>query len=96
MEKIFIPYKGRKPAAISINGHDLLILSPVKAVIEDELAAVGADRVRELKWEGSEAEREQILGQLAQKARSGVVLAEDGQNMTEVLDSLRQSLPWLQ
>jgi len=96
MEKIFIPYRGRRPAAVSINGHHLIILSPQKEVLEEDLAIVGADRIKEIPWEGSDEERERILGKLALKTQSGVIVAEDGQNITELLNSLRQALPWVQ
>jgi hypothetical protein len=46
MNNFFVPYTGKKPALVNINGHRLVILAEEKDMLEEELELLGADRVK--------------------------------------------------
>jgi hypothetical protein len=96
MENYFIAYTGAKPASLCINGHRLVILAHEKDTLEDDLDLLGADRIKTVKFKGSEAEQEQFLGKLARKVDGGVVIAPSGVGLRDVIRNLENELPWLQ
>ena len=91
----FVPYSGRHPALISVNGHRLLILAREEDVFEDNLDAVGADRLKLLKTGGPFADEESLLKRLAEKVDAGVVVAASEASFTDVVKSLESQLPWV-
>ncbi len=96
MEHFFIPYSGRKPASLCINGHRLVILAHDKEVIEEDLELLGADRVKKVKLGSAEEAQEQFLGKIARQVDGGVVIAPSGIGLREVIRNLESELPWLQ
>ena len=90
----YIPYSGRRPALVSVNGHRLLILAREEEVFEDNLDAVGADRLKKLKTD-SEEDEESLLKHLAEKVDAGVVVAASDSDFKDVLKSLESELPWV-
>jgi hypothetical protein len=54
----FVPYTGKKPASVCINGHRLVILAAERDMIEEDLDLLGADRVKKVKLGASELEQE--------------------------------------
>ena len=91
----FVPYSGRRPALISVNGHRLLILAREEDVFEDNLDAVGADRLKQLKTGTHFEDEESLLKQLAEKVDAGVVVAASDSDFKDVLRSLESQLPWV-
>lgn len=77
-----------------INGHRLILLSPNRQALEDELELVGADRVERL--EVNKTTEKQILGELAENAKSGVVMLPSQATIPAVIASLESELPWVQ
>lgn len=95
MKNYYVPYSGSEPAAVTINGHRLIILAKNRGVIQDALERIGADRVRRLRSQGEEHE-EVMLEELARSVRGGVVIAPRGADVDELIRDLELQLPWLQ
>jgi hypothetical protein len=96
MDNFFVPYTGKKPASVIINGHRLVILSHDKAILEDDLELLGADRIKEISSGASDVDHEKLLGKIAKQVDGGVVLAPSGVDLRDVLDNLKSELPWVQ
>jgi len=96
MERYFIPYTGKKPASLCINGHRLVILAHDKDMIEDDLDLLGADRVKTVKLASAEEEQVKFLGKIARQVDGGVVIAPSGITLRDVIKNLESELPWLQ
>jgi hypothetical protein len=90
MENLFVPYTGKKPALVCINGHRLVILTHEKDTLEEDLDLLGADRVKKVKVKGTDAEQEQLFGKIARQ------IAPAGIGLRDVLKNLETELPWLQ
>lgn len=96
MNNFFVPYTGKKPALVNINGHRLVILAEEKDTLEEDLELLGADRVKKLKVSDSDAAQEQMLGKIARQVDGGVVIAPSGIGLRDVLKNLESELPWFQ
>jgi hypothetical protein len=96
MENFFVPYTGKKPALVCINGHRLVILSHEKDTLEEDLELIGADRVKKVKVAESDVDQEKFLGKIARQVDGGVVIAPSGIGLRDVLKNLEDELPWLQ
>ena len=96
MDNFFVPYIGKKPASVCINGHRLVILSHEKDILEDELDLLGADSIKKVKGIGSEQDQEKLFGKIARQVDGGVVIAPEGVGLRDVLKNLESELPWLQ
>ncbi len=94
-DSFFVPYTGKKPASVSINGHRLVILSSERDTIEDDLDLFGADRIKKVRLGGSEVEQERALGKIARQVDGGVVIAPAGVGIRDVLKNLESELPWV-
>ena len=88
MNNFFVPYTGKKPALVNINGHRLVILAEEKDTLEEDLELLGADRVKAVKVAGSESAQEQLLGKIARQVDGGVVIAPSGIGLRDVLKNL--------
>ena len=95
MKEFFIPYSGKNPAHVCINGHKLVILSDNRQPVEDGLGLLGADRVRCIKVTGGKTAQEKALGRLAEKVDGGIVLAPADVDLKDVIRNLEDELPWL-
>lgn len=96
MKGFYVPYFGKQPALVSINGHRLLILARDKDVFEDHLEMVGADRIKKVDAGDSSGDEEFVLQRLAERINAGVVIASSDSEFREVIRSLQQQLPWIQ
>jgi hypothetical protein len=96
MAEIYIPYSGKKPAALEINGHKVIILSTNKEIFESDLEIIGADNVRPLKSADTPYGQEKALTALAKKTNAGVVLSPLGMELDELIKNLEHELPWVQ
>ena len=96
MSKFFVPYSGDKPAAVSINGHRLLILARERSALEDELEIMGASELRPLQTGRNREEESRTLSKLARVTHAGVVIAPGDLELKDVLKNLENQLPWLQ
>lgn len=92
---MFVPYIGKKPAALEINGHTLIILSTNREAVESSLDILGADHLVRLGSDSPEAQ-EQVLTNLAKEIKGGVVISPGDIEVPDLIDSLRQDLPWVQ
>lgn len=95
MNNYFVPYTGKKPASVCINGHRLVILAVEKELFEDDLELLGADRIKRVKIKGAEEEQEKVFGKIARQVDGGVVLAPSGVELREILQNLEDELPWV-
>ncbi len=91
-----MPYTGKRPAAVCINGHRLVILSHEKDILEEDLDLLGADRVKSVKMGQSEQDQEKFLGKIARQVDGGVVIAPSGIGLRDVIKNLETELPWVQ
>ena len=96
MNNFFVPYTGKKPALVNINGHRLVILAEEKDTLEEDLELLGADRVKTVKVAGSNSDQEQLLGKIARQVDGGVVIAPSGVGLRDILKNLETELPWFQ
>ena len=90
-----MPYSGKRPALVSINGHRLLILARDKETFEDHLDDFGADRIRRVDAGATEGEEEVVLKKLAERINAGVVIAAAESDFDDVMKSLEEQLPWV-
>ncbi len=93
-EKFFVPYSGKKPASVCVNGHRLVILAPDREVIERDLELLGADRVKQITVTTGD-EHDKLLGSLARQVDGGVVIAPEGVDLRDILKNLEHELPWV-
>lgn len=96
MENFFVPYVGKRPASLCINGHRLVILAHEKDTLEDDLDLLGADRLKKVKISDKGAEHEKFLGKIARQVDGGVVIAPMGVDLRDIIKNLESELPWLQ
>ena len=93
MERLFVPYSGGRPATVTVNGDRLVIMSASRDQLEDELAVIGATKVRAV---GAGKSAEEAAESLARRTRARVVLPPPDVNLRDLLVSLEESLPWIQ
>ena len=96
MSQLFAPFKGSHPAAVTINGHRLIILATERSELEDYLELVGGDRLRRLRVRDSQQGPERVLKRLAHRVQGGVVIAPPDTSVPALIESLREQLPWVQ
>ena len=96
MDNFFVPYTGKKPASVCINGHRLVILTHDKDVLEDDLDLLGADRVKKVTVSSADVDQDKFLGKIARQVDGGVVIAPSGVDLRDVLKNLESELPWVQ
>lgn len=96
MDNFFVPYTGKKPASVCINGHRLVILAHDRDMLEEDLDLLGADHIKKLKLSSSEDEQQKALGKIARQVDGGVVIAPSGVELKDVLRNLEHELPWVQ
>ena len=96
MKNLFVPYAGKRPAALSINGHRLVILSADRLAVEESLNLLGGDRVKRVDVSGSREHQEAAISKLARSAHGGVVIAPADVNVGELIRNLSDELPWVQ
>ena len=97
MATLYIPYCNDKPVSIEVNGHTLLILCPDEDILlfNDVLDAEYAlplddDHI------ANESDLEAKLGTLAHNEGAGVVIAPAEVPLEELVENLRDQLPWIQ
>ena len=95
MTDLFVPYTGKRPAAVWINGHRLVILSHDRVILEEDLNLLGADRLKTIKVGANQVEVDRVLGRIAQEVDSGIVIAPPNVELKDVLRNLESELPWL-
>ncbi len=95
MHRLYVPYTGKKPTSVTINGHRLVILSHEPGSLQDSLGTIGADRIREFS-PANDREAEEQLNKIAKSGRAGIVIAPPELEMEEVIKNLETELPWLQ
>jgi len=96
MEHFFVPYSGKRPASVCINGHNLVILTHEKDTLEEDLDLLGADRVRTVKLGEKQDEQQKFLGRIARQVDGGVVIVPAGIGLRDIIKNLEDELPWLQ
>jgi predicted glycosyltransferase len=96
MTSFFVPYQNKKPKAVSINGHRLIILARDREAVEEHLLEFGADSVRKVRGGKNAEEEEFLLSKLARTSNAGVVVAPHQVELKEVIRNLEATLPWLQ
>lgn len=94
MAQYFVPYTGKKPAAMSINGHRLVIVSKNREVLENNLELLGADRVQKIRSKQG-VDEDVVFDRVAKSVNGGVVIAPSDVDFAEVLRNLESQLPWL-
>lgn len=95
MTNYFVPYSGKKPVSLNVNGHKLILLATDKESIESELPEVGGDRLKVFKVGESEVEKEKFLTDFAFKNEAGVVIVPSEISPKDLLKNLESQLPWL-
>lgn len=95
MATYFVPYTGKRPTPVMVNGHKFILLSKEKEILEEGLPSVGADRVKAFRVGESEQDEEQFLADIAYKHESGIAILPPDIKATEFLRSLEAQLPWL-
>jgi hypothetical protein len=93
MEKLFVPYKQNKPAYVSVNGHQLVIVSTDHEALEAALC-FDSDSLHEL--EADPEDLESIIESLKGEIEGGIVFAPAEISPDELVESLQAELPWIQ
>jgi len=96
MTRYYIPFSGRSPAALDINGHRLLIVSSDQRDIEESLALFGADTVKSIDRDLARDDGHVVLEKLADSIKGDVVIAPEDEPLEAILTDLQEELPWLQ
>lgn len=96
MSTFYVPYKGKKPAALSINGHRLVLLFRDKEVLKEGLERVGATRIQRVRGGATQVEEAEALQAIGGLANGGVVIAPPDSMVDDIIRSLESELPWLQ
>ncbi len=92
---MFVPYIKGRPAALAINGHRVIIVSPDRESLEDGLALVGGDKVRKLRSGETEESQNVAMNRLARTIKGGVVVAPSDLEVEDVIRNLESELPWI-
>jgi hypothetical protein len=95
METFYAPYAGHEPATITVNGHRVIVLAHDQATIEETLDLFGGDSVHQLESTG-ENDSEELLAQISAVTKAHVVVTPSEASVPEILDSLKEALPWVQ
>lgn len=96
MTCFYAPYNGKKPAALSINGHKIIVLAEDQASVSSALDVFGADSVKKLKVGETAREQRVLFEKLAKSVDGGVVIAPQNSNVLDMIRDLESELPWLQ
>jgi hypothetical protein len=96
MAKYFAPFVGKEPAALSINGHKLLIVARDRSCLEDALELIGGDTVKGFQAGRSRESRDVLFERLAKEINGGVVIAPPNTEVSDIIRNLEIELPWLQ
>ena len=94
MSNLYIPYSGRRPAAVSVKGHRFLILSRERGILEAGLQLIGADGLRSVETVEKDDE-EDTIDELAEQVNGSVLGVPEEVTVFDILDSLQSELPWL-
>jgi hypothetical protein len=96
MTTLYMPYQNNRPLAITVNGHNLLIVTAdedllLTSEIMDVEYALPIEGV--LEEEGKLDER---LVEIAENENAGIVVAPTAIPIEDVIKNLELELPWLQ
>lgn len=95
MANYFVPFCGDRLATVSINGHNLVIVSSRRDTFQHQLELMGADRVRVLRGGASPVEEQVFLNKIAADVGGGVVVAPSDIPLKDLLTNLERQLPWI-
>ncbi|MCI5066601.1 hypothetical protein MRY87_12835 [bacterium] len=95
MVRFFIPFTGTSPAALQINGHNLLLVSRDPRDMEECLGLFGADCVKSVFSFEAEENAHEILERLADDIQGDVIIAPEDSPLEEIVSELHEELPWL-
>jgi hypothetical protein len=96
MERYYVPYRGDKPAVVSVKGHSIIIVSSYREELERHLSEVGADRCEVLPGAETPEEQMSVLAGLSEEIKGGVVVAPESFSLDDLLKSLEGQLSWIQ
>lgn len=96
MKNYFVPYSGKRPAALCINGHRVVILSTDRSAFDENLELLGADSLKCVDVGLSKKKQEQVLAKLARSVQGGVVIAPANIDVGDLIKNLSDELPWVQ
>jgi hypothetical protein len=98
MKSFYVPYKGKRPAFLDINGHRVVILAADQEAFEGDKVGefVKADSVKAVAGGDSEGERQSALLKIARTSKSGVIVAPDDMDIGDLIKDLKEQLPWVQ
>lgn len=91
----YIPYHGKKPAAVMINGHKLVILSQDRASLQNDLELLGADTLKPVRSSVEAEDNMSLIDKIAKNAGAGIVVAPDEAKVPDIIKNLEEQLPWL-
>ena len=92
--KFFVPYQGEQPAALSVKGHRVVLVSAEKDLILGCLEEMGANQICELNV-NTLSEQEALFGHLAKSVNGGVVVAPQDADLQDIVNELEAELPWV-
>lgn len=96
MSEYFVPFKGRSPATVAINGHQIVLLAEGRGVFDDTHGLLEADQIKEVSVGPSSEEKTRVISELARSINGGVVIVPPEASLEEVFKTLAQELPWVQ
>ena len=96
MARYYVPYSGKEPVSVEVNGHRLSVLSQDKGALEEDLEIVGADAIKSIRVEEGEAAHRKFFEKFASKNGAGIVVLPPNIGFYELLQNLQYQLPWIQ
>ena len=97
MGKLYIPYKDKKPAAIFVNGHRLILVSKDEEDLCENLHLVDATDVKQIEIDDdAQFPESKELESLATTLDASIVVAPEDLPFQNVLEALKYTLPWIQ
>jgi len=105
MKKLYIPFTGQDPAFVSVNGHQIVLVSRDARSLTNGLKLIGGDTVHEVAANSLENPvqffrdlypKDKDLTDPAVPSAAHIVLTPPETEVWEVLRSLELELPWVQ
>ena len=96
MASLYVPFQGKKPAALEINGHRVVLMSRDPVPLEDEMELFGADRIKRFDVGLNSGAESKLMVKIAASANGGVVVLPSELPIEQLIRNLEEDLPWIQ
>ena len=95
MSKLYVPYRGKKPSPMYINGHRVLVLSRDQESAKQALEFSGAEKIKRISSGETKEQESWTTSNLALKGKCDVIVTASDVGMPDLVKSLEKQLPWI-